>query len=241
MPLAQNTMADLYDTLVPESGAPASGRIHPFVGQAFTTHSNAIRIMAIGINCYTGDTVTSSPCWFPAMFREQKYGFQRGVMREATRIASGLHSSGAFADRPFLGQASIYHTNAVKRWVATSLGKRAHRVPEPLFEEGAKVFRAELDQLAADAVLPHVVLVLGLRGWKHVWPAFGKLPPAWVSDYRTTPGELFHYLNTVTVREDGRDRPLLLVRVKHPTGGRSGLSALKLVAHAGFKAAVSQD
>ena len=67
MSIDVKTITDLYDAMLPETGAPASGRIHPFVGGTFTGAVDGLRVMAVGINCYAGDAAMTSPAWFPAM------------------------------------------------------------------------------------------------------------------------------------------------------------------------------
>ncbi|MES2641070.1 MAG: hypothetical protein V4850_16385 [Myxococcota bacterium] len=243
MPLEAKAMTDIYDAQVPDSGDPAAGRIHPFIGSAFTTTPDALRVLALGVNAYCDDDATSKPAWFPAMFSERKYRFQKAVVRDVGILAAALTASPAFAGRTFLGVESVYHTNAVKRFLPASKGKKAHRVPEDYFIEGAGVFRAELEALAAAGALPDLVVVFGSRPWSHVWPAFRRPRPAWVTSNVTSPGDLFHHLNRVRVRtRPDEDRPLLLVKLRHPTGSRGrGMSASDLCGHADFQRALMLD
>lgn len=240
MGVTNQAITDIYDALVPETGAPATGRIHPFVGGAFTGTSDALRIMAIGINCYASDTATTKPSWFPAMFAEQKYRFQKAVLRQVALLGRALEGSQMAGGRAFAGKESIYHTNAVKRWVPMSTGKRAHRVPEPLFAEGQLVFRAELDALAAGRVLPDLVVVFGNRPWSYTWRAFADPRPTWAESYQPIPGDLFHHLNRIVVRRGADAVPLVLVKLRHATGARGkGLSPAGLIGHADFKDALA--
>jgi hypothetical protein len=137
MPIAPDTLSALYDERLPDLDVPASGRIHPYVGDAYTTERPAFRVMAIGINAYCDDGSISQPGWFPAMFAKQSYHFQKRVVTEVGIVARALVTLPRYAGRPFLGIPSILHTNAVKRWVPRSKGRYAHRVDEGLLDKAA--------------------------------------------------------------------------------------------------------
>ncbi len=238
MSTLRSTIHALYDRLIPEDGSPASGRIHPFIGGAFTgEHPQGLRIMALGINCYADDHLQSRSSWFPAMFENQKYRFQRAVLKQAAALAPAVQT--LLPDRNFVGKASIYHSNVVKRWLPVSLGRHAHRVPEALFSEGQALFREELRTLAEAGVLPHLVIVFGNRPWSHVWPSFAQPKPPWVRAYEPTTGRLFHHLNLVHLHSGP---PLLLIKLRHPTGARGkGMDAAGLIAHPDFHTVLGQE
>ena len=210
----------LYEAPPAHTGAGWCGPIHPFIGSAFSaTGPDALRVMAIGVNTYCDPGSKPAPRCYADDFRVQRYLFQQRVLEDARAVAHALEGIAEWS-QPFLGIESVYLTNAVKRWLPKSEGLRAHKAEERWFREGEPVFARELELLAARGRLPHLILVLGWRPWRHVWPRFCQPQPAFVRNYRSQPGPLFHNLNVIDFDEFGASRRALLIRLRHPSAAR---------------------
>ncbi len=232
----------IYDGLAPVDGA--RGPIHPLVGAAYgPAESGALRVMAIGINAYcepheapTGDD------WRRGVAGES-WPFAQQLRKDLRVLTAGLAGAPALGGRPYLAPASLYLTNAVKRWLPD--GKVAADVEARWFDEGAPVLQAELAALDAAGRLPHLVVVAGERAWPHVWPAFREGAAPWVARYQSQPASspLFHFLNVVTVREAEGARPLLLLRLRHPSAVKwdKGMAPEALLAHPELRRAVGLE
>jgi hypothetical protein len=225
----------LYEALPP--CGPGHGHLLPHVGAAFTgADSTALRMMAIGVNAYGGEHEEHAPERWARAFRSGRWRFHRRVLEDLRVLADGLAGSEVTGAREFHGVESVYLMNAVKRWLPGAT--KADRVDEEWFREGVPVLHAELDALARADRLPHLVVVAGRRPWDHVRPAFKPSASAWAAEYARAPegDELFHQLRLVQVRENGATRPLLLVCMRHPTGGWGARwSPRRLLAHPTFR------
>jgi hypothetical protein len=215
--------------------------IRPFIGRAFTNgDGDALRVMAIGVNAYGAAHHVHDPDRWAVGFRRQEWVYQRRVLADLGALATGLAGSAVTGVRTFLGIESVYLTNAVKRWLPNA--KLAHTVAETWFAEGAPVFDVELAALADAGRLPHVVVVVGQRPWGYVCPAFEPARASWSATYThmgaTNP--LFHYLNLIEVKEDGRNRPLLLTRIRHSSAShwKQGWTPARLLAEPTFRRVV---
>ena len=238
------TMQSLYDVLPRHPKHGRVGHIHPSVGGAFTEPDPArLRVLATGINSYVTDLKKKTePAWFESWARERSHRFFSKVAQQSSVLSDGLKGSRDFGQCGYRGSpgdsSELYVTNAVKRYLPEKEGLKAVDVGENWFEEGARVWRAELEYLHRANALPHVVIVFGAAWWGHAWKSFGGPDrPSWVADYQPLEraNDLFHHLNQVIVKEGDRERPMLLVRLRHPAARSESVSAESLVEHQAFR------
>jgi len=237
MPLL-DALCSLYDDLRATEAEPLP--FHPFVGQHFGEGTpGLLRVLITGSNCYVGEKDVPHPAWFAAWTRERAFTFFARAFSESAVLAEAVCSSQSFSGlRPGGGLEAMYVTNMVKRYLPASTGRREAEVPARWLDEGAQVWRRELDLLAAHSALPHVVIVFGDFTWSRVWPAFSTSEVGgWSREYRPLDeaSPLFHHLNLVMVAEDGRERPLLLVKLTHPASASHKHRAARVVASPDFK------
>lgn len=235
----------VYDALPAMDGHPHLSVIHPHVGGAYLdARPGALRVVAVGVNSYVdaADESGSTPDWFPGWVRARCHAFFPRLHRECEAVAAALSGSPAYAGLTYGGLDSLYATNAVKRHLPRAGGRWAHDVEGRWLDEGEAVWRAELDAMARQGVVPHVVIVFGRRIWGRCWRAFGGgvSPDGWIAAYRPMPpgSPLYHRLNVVAVREGDRERPLLLLRLTHPAAPTSRWRAAELTAHPDFRRVV---
>jgi hypothetical protein len=100
-------------------------RIHPFIGETFASGDpGSLRVMTIGINAYLSDADWNRQDaeWFAGWFRDETHKFDRTVAADASTIARALADrSPHFAGLAFDGKPNIFHTNAVKEFLGSSV------------------------------------------------------------------------------------------------------------------------
>ncbi|HZU84428.1 MAG TPA: hypothetical protein VE987_15970 [Polyangiaceae bacterium] len=125
--------------------------IHPFIGAAFRNpNANDVRVMAVGINAYSEEQHwgKQGPTLFAEWFAQQRYRFQRGVLRDVGALVAPLRERPYMLQgRSFAGKDSIYLTNAVKVYVREAEGKRADQLSESNFTAHIEQWRDELDAM----------------------------------------------------------------------------------------------
>lgn len=238
----QDDVHALYDALPAMEAHPDLSVIHPHVGGAFLdARPGTLRVLAVGINSYVDDEHAhlSKPGWFTGWVRARSHRFFPKLRDECEVIAEVVTKSPAFDGLGYADLDSLYATNAVKRYLPRAGGRWASDVEGCWLDEGAVVWRAELDAMARHGVLPHVVIVFGQRIWGRCWRAFGdpSVQPGWVEDYRPLPrsSPVFHRLNKIYVQEDGVTRLMLLIRLTHPAAPTNRWRAAELIAHSDFR------
>jgi len=235
----------LYDLPAHET-YPALGPILPFVGEAFAApDATSLRVVAVGLNAYTRPERPLPPERFADWMRDASQRFHRGVAAEVSVLATALAASPGFAGLRYRGEedgrASLYATNAVKRYLPTREGKRSTRVPSTYLEEGTRVWGGELQAMADHDALPHLIVVFGSRWWRPAWRSLGgPARPSWVRDSRSTPkpSPLHSRLNRLVLTERGEERPVLVVRLRHPAAYSPRWGAEEVAGHADFLAVV---
>ena len=230
----------LYDDLPPIRDGSGLKPIHPFIGEAFRTGDpRTLRVLSIGFNSYISecDIAELHPDWFPAWIEGLEFHYPPRMFAECAKLAEALVGTASFPELSWKRHASLYATNAAKRYLPAKIGYRAATVPERWFEEGAEVWREEVEALHDYGVLPHLVVVFGARIWPYVWRAFNDEPrPEYVADYHSCKASspLYHRLNQVIVREGDGERKLLLVRLPHPASANRHWSARAVTTHRDF-------
>lgn len=204
--------------------------IYPYIGAAFREPGGSdLRIMAVGINPYSDekDWGKQAPGLYAEWFVTQRWRFHRGAWRDLKALGASIaRAPFLFANRTFVDMRSIFLTNAVKVYVRVSEGKRADQLSASHFVRHLDQWRDELDAMADNGVLPHVVAILGDPFWKYACDSFRLTPPFRrfsVKAYRWCKAASLHFANRVTLEMNGRNQELLLVRLRHPAGrSRSG-------------------
>ena len=243
MPLI-DSIHSLYDELRLLPEAPP---IHPFVGQHYLDASpEVLRILVMGVNCYYEEQPPSrDEQQFPSWMRDRRFIFFARAFSESAVIAEALAGSAKFASRRSAGLEALYVTNMVRRYLPGTSGKRASSVREELLDEGAEVWKAELDLLSEAGVLPHVVIVFGDKIWYRAWNAFGARVGTkdWIESYQpcAEASELYHRLNHVVVREKDTRRSLLLVKLPHPSARSDAHRAAWIASHPDFRQVAGLD
>ena len=223
---------------------PTDFRFHPFVGRAFAEpDKTTLRVMLVGVNAYISDGKDPGPAGFGDWLQKSDYRFSAGARRACAALAKqladhpdhhGLRYRGAEE-----GLASLYATNAVRRYLDVAEGKHAAQLTEEHKDEGIRIGREELELLREADVLPHVVVAFGAVAWHVAWNSFGHEPADWLVGMHAPPegSPLRHWVNRVVVRDiAGAERSIMLVRLRHPSARTKQGRVEDVVAHADFRA-----
>ncbi|MCB9520803.1 MAG: hypothetical protein H6698_09375 [Myxococcales bacterium] len=237
-----------YAQLGPHSQAGGLPHIEPFVGSDYDRpNDRRLRVLAIGINAYISekDFAGCHPQWFSAWAERGEHRFSGGVQREVRALADALCDQASDQQLGFDVRTGLYLTNAVKRFLPATMGKRASQVDAAWFDEGRAIWDQELRLLAAHGALPHAVVVFGADAWEPTWRVLADLcsDPSADSfvEYRpmARSSDLFHRLNVVKVLEGRGARNLALVRLDHPAAHRRWTAA-RMAARLDFVGAVGR-
>ena len=234
-------LASLYGAIVTAAETHRLPGLQPFVGSDFLTPSRArLRVLAIGLNSYIGerDIPDCVPEWFPGLVQHGNQQFFRTLRSECENLGTGaIELPGSrWSSRTFESPDGLYGTNAVKRFLPFKTGRWASQVDAKWFAEGSEIWREELRLLADHGALPHVIVVFGARAW---WPTCSVLLDLCTDAaeeghfvlYKAMPetSEVFHRLSVIHVREGGKVRPCVVVRLDHPAAHRRRWNAARML------------
>lgn len=218
----------------------------PHVGAAFREPTgDVLRVMTVGINAYAGpDWSAPDPDVLRRWFVDRHSRFAKGVRSQADALAAHLTAQTAlFEGLRYLGVESVFHTNAVKTWVAAAVGKKSDHLPDGLLAEHAPAFHAELALMAEHGAMPHVVMIFGEPFWEHAWRTFSEEHVGAVTTRRAQhfPGTCLHHVNryTLALPSEANAHELLLVRVRHPAARTRRGSVAWLLAQPDFRVATT--
>jgi hypothetical protein len=164
------------------------------------------------------------------------------LFQEVGILASVLSATPMFRGLRYDDRRCLYATNGVKVYVPENRGKRAAHLEAGDFDAHEQQWRDELKLLAEEGAMPHVVIIFSQVYWEYAWKAFHPKhggPALGVSDFEPISGDAPHRLNRITITREGREHPLLLVRLLHPTGGRGDVGTAEwLTERKAFQSAV---
>jgi hypothetical protein len=217
----EESLLDLY------RNAGDQTHLRPFIGEAFLSPtSEHFRVMVIGINAYVSpeDWDSADPNWFYKWAKNGDDGFYEQAHRDAKALADALcERSEYYGEYKYIAPDSLYVTNTVKEYLPEETGKSSDNVPQSYFEEGAEVWERELDILADQNALPHLVIVFGSQVWPYACDSMrveeGKIEYQnfSVEEYNHTSGPCLHFANRIEVSLDENTQTILLTRCYHPS------------------------
>jgi len=228
----------VYDELH-VAGAPYP--THPFVGSAFVEPTAAtVRIMAVGINAYVDprDEAITLPAAFAEWFRTGRYRYQRRLAKELLTLATGLVEKHRLGSMALAGKESLYVTNAIKTYVPTAHGKRADQIENRAYDQHFPTWLRELELLAEHDAFPDVMVIVGAPFWGRALATFGasgEVRGVEVLERMPFSGAARGYGSEIGLRVRGAERPLLMIRLRHPAA-RTRLGGPEwLLEHAGIR------
>jgi hypothetical protein len=232
-------IAKLYEELVPATDGGELGHILPYVGAGYAPGSGRLRVLGVGINSYISpeDAGACHAEWYRTWIRDREYSFARGARRDLDRLGAALKGSERYAGLSYDSDASVYVTNAVKRYLHKETGRHADQVQSQWIDEGKAVWREELRTLARLRALPHVIVVFGEVPWGPVWSVLAELcaspeDPVF-AEYRPMDRSsgAYHRVNVVELGEEaGQDR-IVLLRLNHPAAWGADWKAAAALEH----------
>ena len=215
-----DSIRGIYDRFAPD-------QIHPYVGASFgRADDGVLRVMGVGINAYVSerDWPKRSPGWFASWFTPPRDRYQRGAIRDLTKLAAAVTTSTSlFSAKRFAKPDSLYVTNAVKVYVPEATGKRAAQLTDADFDRHTAQWHDELDAMAEHGVLPHVIAIIGDPFWGRACDSFrtSSFARMKTKHYEWCKGSCLHYANRITLDAGGIEHTLLLVRLRHPASRRA--------------------
>ena len=230
-------VADIYER------HPHQHHILPYIGDALVTPTDDdLRVLTVGINsCVSEKDWPPKPEWHRDWIEDRTYPFQRGVLDEAAVLAQAVVQAPSFRGKRYEEPRCIYATNAVKIYVPETRGKRAANLNDRDLAAHEKQWRDELALLAEVGAMPHVVIVFSRVHWPYAWQAFHPKhggPALAVTRFVPVTGDAPHRMNRITLKHEGREHALLLVRLRHPAGRGKVGTANWLCERAAFRQAL---
>ena len=236
----EGAITEHYEGLSGAAEGGELGPIFPYVGTGYEQESGVLRLLGVGINSYISPE-HAGKChgeWHRAWTAQRKHPFARGARKDLDRLGAALQKSDQYTGLSYDPDASVYVTNAVKRYLRKETGRHAEQVQRKWIDEGKAVWREELRTLARLRTLPHVIVVFGEVPWGPVWSVLAELcaspeDPAF-AEYRPMDRSsgVYHRLNVVELGEEaGQDR-IVLLRLNHPAAwGADWKAAFALERH----------
>ena len=104
------------------SGAAEEGElcpIFPHVGTAYEPQSGVLRLLGVGVNSYISpeDVGGCKPWWYRSWIDQRAHPFARGARKDLDLLGAALEGGDRYAGLSYDPDASVYVTNAVKRYL----------------------------------------------------------------------------------------------------------------------------
>ncbi len=207
----------------------------------------ALRIMGIGINAYCDGSELSSlkPGVYSTWYRDQRTQGPNGrrlrfftAAKNQMNVVARTAAADGNAFHGIAHDATVdncagnhYFTNVVKRYVDQSVGKAASDLDPQLVDNHIRVLPRELEILAKHNRFPHIIVLFWSTPdppWRQLWKPLHDQSVAksghcasrisvLKGSFKPAEGNAGYHANRIEINEGESTRPLLLLRLAHPT------------------------